>query len=506
MDYVWDICSLAAEIEKNIKKSVDYDELETLVGYSYHHIRDFFKQNTNTTLSRYILARRIANAAFEIRYSDKSITEIAYEYEFSNPDTFTRAFRRYTGVTPSLFKKSNCLCGRRIIAPGVYAPVILDLDNSTFTLQYFREVNEMGELKKTVDSCILYGVPDIRETTKNGIKMDLPFPNCLQVVLNYMGQDISYTHIMAATGLAFSQRWCIDAWNEAAIDSRTLYETPFKPFELAFKGAGRKYEISVSDEQKNCKAITKEDALKLIKAELDCGRPLIALGVVGPPEPCLITGYRNNGETVLGWSLFQNDNWLRDAGFPTPNGVDESGYFIKDNWWNGTQAVMSIGEEVNTPTFEKDILQNALNIMTKEKTGSYYGNEFYYNGQAAYEAWANTVVNDEKWFGNDGGGYAWMCHTDQSRMLASRAMAATYVESLTERYTNISKEIKSCASYLKKAAACAESMQQACLRSKEIIQHKETRFVVALHIRKAAEYEGKAVEILQDILEKMSAL
>jgi hypothetical protein len=39
-------------------------------------------------------------------------------------------------------------------------------------------------------------------------------------------------------GLAFSQRWCIDKWNEAAIDSRTLYESPFKPFELAFKGAG----------------------------------------------------------------------------------------------------------------------------------------------------------------------------------------------------------------------------------------------------------------------------
>ena len=118
------------------------------LGNSYHHIRDFFKQNTNTTLSRYILARKIANAAFEICYSDKSITEIAFEYEFSNLDTFTRAFRRYTGFTPSLFKKSNCLCERRIIAPGVYAPVILNLDNSTFKLQHFREVNEMGEIKK----------------------------------------------------------------------------------------------------------------------------------------------------------------------------------------------------------------------------------------------------------------------------------------------------------------------------------------------------------------------
>jgi hypothetical protein len=113
-------------------------------------------------------------------------------------------------------------------------------------------------------------------------------------------------------------------------------------------------------------------------------------------------------------------------------------------------------------------------------------------------------LNDEKWLGDDGGDYAWMCHNDQSRMLASRTIAAAYVESLAGRYPDTSNEIKNCASSLKKAAAFADSMQQACLRDKEIMQYKETRFVVALHIRKAAEHEKKAVEILRGLLEKMS--
>lgn len=138
MNYKPQICSLIACIEQNIKNRIDYRELEKLIGFSYRHIRGIFQETTRVSLSRYILARKIANTAFEIRHSlEKSITDIAFEYEFSNLDTFARAFKRDTGLTPSEFKKSDYLCGRKIICPGVFAPVILDLDNSGVTLPKF---------------------------------------------------------------------------------------------------------------------------------------------------------------------------------------------------------------------------------------------------------------------------------------------------------------------------------------------------------------------------------
>ena len=109
MDYIPNINSLAARIEENIKGGADYAKLEKAVGYSHHHIRSFFKRAANISLSRYIFVRKIANAAFEIRHTGKSITEISEEYGFSNIDTFARAFRRAVGITPSQFKKSDYL-------------------------------------------------------------------------------------------------------------------------------------------------------------------------------------------------------------------------------------------------------------------------------------------------------------------------------------------------------------------------------------------------------------
>lgn len=487
MNYTIDICSLAARIEENIKRDIDYGELEKTVGYSYHHIRDFFKKITNISLSRYILARKIANAAFEIRYSEKSITEIALDYEFSDVGTFARAFKRHIGMTPSEFKRSVHLCGRRIICPGVYAPVILNHDNSIFTLQHIKEVNEMGEMKKTVDSCVLYGVPKVYwGRNVNGEEQNSPFPMCLQAVLNYMGQNISYTEIMAYSGAAFRQRWDRGGWNIAAIDIRFTYEHHLQAFELAFKGAGRK--IRISENSKQIKSINKDDAIALIKSELDCGRPVIALGVVGPPEACIVTGYRNNGETLLGWSLFQ-DFW---GGCD----IDESGYFIKDNWWESTEMIMSVDEEIGQQTSDKEILENALMLMTKELMPTYGGNDIFYGGQAAYEAWAEAIEDEPFDFqgANDG-------QSDQEKMLGDdRAYAAAYMNLMAEQYPHLAKEFMECGCLLKAAADCARSMRK--LREKHGMDKQSCEQIATL-IRQAAKNEKEACMILKEIIDKL---
>jgi len=229
--------------------------LESTIGFTYTHIRDLFKKTTSISLSRYILARKIANAVFEIRHSGKNITDIAFEYGFSNLDTFTRAFRRCTGLNPSEFNKTAYLCGRRIICPGVYAPVILDFDDSVFTLHHIKEVNEMGEIQKTMDSCILYGVPKIYFGKTVDSQMQLtPFPMCLQAVLNYMGQNISYTQIMAASGAAFRMRFDANGWNMGAGDISYTYIENTKPFKLAFKAAGRGFIIIEEHDKTKSKA------------------------------------------------------------------------------------------------------------------------------------------------------------------------------------------------------------------------------------------------------------
>jgi AraC-like DNA-binding protein len=47
-------------------------------------------------------------------------------YGFSNHDTFTRAFKRITGLTPSEFKKKRPSVGRIKLCAGVYGIGLLN--------------------------------------------------------------------------------------------------------------------------------------------------------------------------------------------------------------------------------------------------------------------------------------------------------------------------------------------------------------------------------------------
>ncbi|MCL2405451.1 MAG: AraC family transcriptional regulator [Defluviitaleaceae bacterium] len=481
------VCHIAAWVEINIRRKVDYTKMEKVIGYSYHHIRDFFKQATAISLSRYILARQVANAAFEIRHSKKTISMIADELDFSNIDTFTRVFTRVTDLTPVQFKKSDFDCGRQIICPGVYAPVILDHPNPMFTLQHLKEVNAMSEMKKTADSCILYGVPKVyagREA--DGDKQTLPFPMCVQSVLNYMGQNISYAELVAYSGEAFRQRWECNGWSPAAIDPRFIYERPLEAYERAFNGAGRKFTLSVDSEDK--KAIIKDDAIALIKAELDCGRPVLALGVVGPPEACIITGYKDGGETVLGWSMFQDSPW--NNGCET----DETGYFIKKEWWNSTEGIIAIGEEIGERTPDLQVLENALRLMTAEHISTYDGTYPIYGSQKAYEMWAQALETDDF---NLGG--AQMGHKDAERMAGEgRHYAAIYMEIFAAKHPNLSATANACAKIFKTISDCIHKITK--LRETQGLENKNARTQMARLIRQAAKHESDACAILVDII------
>ena len=55
-----------------------------------------------------------------------NILNIATKYGFSNHDTFTRAFKRITGLTPIEFKEKRPAVGRIKLCAGVYGIGLLN--------------------------------------------------------------------------------------------------------------------------------------------------------------------------------------------------------------------------------------------------------------------------------------------------------------------------------------------------------------------------------------------
>lgn len=502
MGYVIEVCSTITYIEQRIKSEIQYKELEKAVGYSYRHIREVFKEVTNISLSRFIMSRKISNIAFEMGHTNKSITELAYEYGFKNLDTFTRAFKRETGMTPSDFRKSDSVCGRRVICIGIYGPSILKINNADFTLPKILEVDQMNNAVKTSYSCILYGVQKVYY----GLNYQCtPFPMCLQSVLSYMGQDIFYGYLMAASGASFRLRWNVNGWDLGAVDICNIYDQPLKSFELSFKAAGRSYKILQKENS------SKEEFTALIKEELEAGRPLIALGVIGPPEACIITGYRDKGETLLGWSFFQENTEYTNGATK-----DDSGYFVCDSWWENTEAVMAVGEEVKETTPIVDLLENALQVLTREKIHTCEGkSETYYGGQAAFEAWANAMDLDSN-FPKEGVlpvlMERMMCFGDVMTMVGEgRSFGGGYMEWLAENIPPVATEAAECAKLLRSVAACVSEMVdisegyiQGEEQARQLAERSERDRIIKL-IKKAQNLELEASKVLEQIIKMLKS-
>ena len=104
---------VANEIEKAIHYfNENYTSDISIEAYAKEHaisknwfIR-CFKQIMKVTPMQYIISLRISSAKNLLENSDKAITEIANAVGYDNPLYFSRIFRKFTGVSPSTYKKT----------------------------------------------------------------------------------------------------------------------------------------------------------------------------------------------------------------------------------------------------------------------------------------------------------------------------------------------------------------------------------------------------------------
>ena len=507
MDYSLFVWSTATFIETRLKEEIEYPKLEETVGFSYRHIRETFKDSTGITLSKYILIRRLANAAFDIMHTQKSLTEIAADYMFDSYDTFTRAFKRHTEYLPSELRggSGNLKVGRRRILVGMFGPMIIKREEASTAVSLLSEVDHsMNTMEKTNNSCILYGVPKVSYSFEEAT----PFCAAMKACLNYMGQQIDYAYIMAITGAAFRLRWNTGFWDGGNVDIMNIYEDRYEAFRRAFTAAGRSFRI-VSREGSN-----KEELKALIRKEIDDGRPVIAFGIIGPPEACLITGYRDNADTLLGWNCFQdNQEFAKNVG------QEDSGYFITNGWWENecTVALITVGERQESLASHKEILSNAVDILTKEKV-VFKNSEGkveaeYAGGLYAYDCWANAIGNDKEF--PEGVILPLLyerivCQNDALTMLGEgRYYAAAYLDYVGREQAQVSELCRQAAQYLRQAAEFSQKMSQIVggyIQDEENVRHfaePKVRKELVPMILKAKEYEAKACETIKRIVAEL---
>src|SRR5436190_11966591 len=94
-------------LRRNLDRQVKLEELAKVACFSEFHFHRIFSAVSGETLNNFTNRLRLEKAARLLRYSDKSLTDIALNCGFSSSATFSRAFRSGYDTSPSRFRKSG---------------------------------------------------------------------------------------------------------------------------------------------------------------------------------------------------------------------------------------------------------------------------------------------------------------------------------------------------------------------------------------------------------------
>jgi len=107
MDWINQLNEAINYIEENLTGEISYDTISQIVGCSVYNFQRMFSYIADKPLSEYIRNRRLTLAAFDILNSTDRIIDISFKYGYESQDSFSRAFRSFHGVLPSVVRNET---------------------------------------------------------------------------------------------------------------------------------------------------------------------------------------------------------------------------------------------------------------------------------------------------------------------------------------------------------------------------------------------------------------
>ncbi len=107
MDWITGIQRALDYTEAHLTCAVDYEEAARLACSSAFHFQRMFTMLCGFTLGDYIRMRRLSLAAEDLMRTDDKVIDLAYRYGYDTPESFSRAFTRFHGVTPTQARRGG---------------------------------------------------------------------------------------------------------------------------------------------------------------------------------------------------------------------------------------------------------------------------------------------------------------------------------------------------------------------------------------------------------------
>jgi AraC family transcriptional regulator len=104
---VWQQKRVVEFIEEHLAEEISLTSLAELVDLSVYHFAHAFKKSFGAPPHRYHMVRRMDRAKNLLERPALSITQIGIQIGFRETSSFTRAFRKLTGLTPTEYRRQR---------------------------------------------------------------------------------------------------------------------------------------------------------------------------------------------------------------------------------------------------------------------------------------------------------------------------------------------------------------------------------------------------------------
>lgn len=365
MDWINIVQKALNMIEAHLMEDINAETIAKSLYTSSAYFQKIFSIVTGFPVGDYIRNRRLSLAGEEIEAGKTKVLDAALKFGYESPESFTKAFTRFHGITPSAVRKSPC------------------------GLKYFSPMN----IQINIEGGFIMSrrlIPNVEKLYENKTE-NYMFPSCMRSAMSALGEDKEYdfSFFSGVTGDFFTQIWLEPKWRYNDSYSNVCKETQL-PIKYAFDACGYEYSYVTQEElQKN-----KPECIAKIVESIDRGLPVLTFGIVGPPVCSIICGYAEDGDVLIGWSQFTGET-TQDTIF---DHAFSENYFQVRNGLDHSEALLFFGKKKEKPPVAAEMKRSILNIpelaAMKPDNGVYFG-------RAAFDAWADSLLCDTSFENED---------------------------------------------------------------------------------------------------------
>ena len=91
-------------VERHLTDDIGADDVAKAVYLSPFFLQRGFSLMTGVGIGEYLRNRRLYQAALDLKHTDDKVIDVALRYCYETPESFTKAFSRFHGATPSQVK------------------------------------------------------------------------------------------------------------------------------------------------------------------------------------------------------------------------------------------------------------------------------------------------------------------------------------------------------------------------------------------------------------------